>query len=158
MKISVKKAQNGVFAVTVDDCVHTLHTQDLKRLLMEAVRALTPGALPTLSPIEEALELGNRLKSANDAGLQKLIVSAGDEDMVIFLKSTEDDPVLHEKLFANMSERKHKMLSEDLQFRFPEGVGDDDLGEAVVRLIDLCNHLHNDGTLEYGDQDQPHGQ
>ena len=149
MKISVKKAQNGVYAISIDDCVHTLTTQDLKGLLMAAVRALTPGALPTLSPSEEAHALGNRLKSANDPGLQKLIVSAGDDDMLIFLKSTEDDRALHEKLFSNMSERKHKMLSEDLDFRFPEGVSDDELGEAVVRLIDLSNHLHNDGTLEY---------
>lgn len=150
MKISVKKAQNGVYAITIDDCVHTLNTQDLKRLLMDSVRALTPGALPTLTPGEEAHELGNRLKTANDTGLQKLIVSTGDDDMLMFLKSTEDDPALHEKMFANMSERKHKMLSEDLEYRFTEGVSDDDLGDAVVRMIDLCNHLHNDGTLEYG--------
>lgn len=149
MKISVKKTQNGVYAISIDDSVHTLNAQDLKRLLMEAVRALTPGALPTLSPSEEAHELGNRLKTANDPGLQKLIVAAGDDDMLMFLKSTEDDRALHEKLFANMSERKHKMLSEDLDYRFPEGVNDDDLGEAVVRLIDITNHLHNDGTLEY---------
>lgn len=149
MKISVKKAQNGVFAISIDDGVYTLSAQDLKRLLMEAVRALTPGALPTLSPSEEAHDLGERLKTANAPGLQKLIVSAGDDDMLTFLKSTEDDRALHEKLFANMSERKHKMLSEDLDFRFPEGVDDDTLGDAVVRLIDLTNHLHNEGTLEY---------
>jgi len=149
MKISVKKAQNGVYAISIDDSVHTLNAQDLKRLLMEAVRAMTPGALPTMSPSDEAHELGERLKSANDPGLQKMIVSAGDDDMLVFLKSTEDDRALHEKLFANMSERKHKMLSEDLEYRFPDGVDDDELADAVVRLIDLCNHMHNDGTLEY---------
>jgi len=149
MKISVKKAQNGVFAISIDDSVHTLSAQDLKRLLMEAVRALTPGALPTLSPSEEAHDLGERLKNANDPGVQKLIVNAGDEDMLIFLKSTEDDGVLQEKMFSNMSDRKHKMISEDLDFRFPEGVNDDELGEAVLRLIDLCNQLQHEGTLEY---------
>ncbi|HEY9163034.1 MAG TPA: FliG C-terminal domain-containing protein [Magnetovibrio sp.] len=149
MKISVKKAQNGVYAVSIDESVYTLSTHDLKHLLMEAVRALTPGALPTLSPNEEAHELGARLKRANDPGLQKLIVSAGDDDILIFLKSTEDDTALHEKLFANMSERKHKMLSEDLQYRFHDGVDDDALSAAVVRLLDLSNHMHNDGTLEF---------
>ena len=149
MKISVKKAHNGVYAVSIDDSVHTLTAQDLKRLLMEAVQAMTPGAVPTLSPSEEVHDLGNRLKKANDPGLQKLIVSAGDDDMLIFLKSTEDDAALHEKLFANMSERKHKMLSEDLEFRFPEGVSDDELGAAAVRLLDLSNQLHNEGSLEY---------
>lgn len=149
MKISVKKAQNGVYAVSIDDSVYTMSTHDLKHLLMDAVRALTPGALPTLSPNEEAHELGNRLKKANDAGLQKLIVSAGDDDILVFLKSTEDDPALHEKLFVNMSERKHKMLSEDLQYRFHDGVDEDALSAAVLRLLDLSNHLHHDGTLEY---------
>ena len=149
MKISVKKAQNGVYSISIDGSVHTLSTQDLKHLLLEGVRALTPGLLPTLSPVEESHQLAARLKSANGPGLQQLIVNAGDEDMLVFLKSTENDQALHQTLFANMSERKHKMLSEDLNYRFPDGVSDDALGEVIARLVDLANHLHNQGALQY---------
>ena len=149
MKISVKKAQAGVYSISIDGSAHTLSTRDLKVLLMEAVRALTPGALPTQSPSEEAYELGARLKTANGPGLQKFIMNAGDDEILIFLKSTEDDADLHEKLFANMSERKHKMLSEDLQYRFHDDIPDDELGDAVVKLIELTNQLQNEGTLEF---------
>jgi hypothetical protein len=148
MKISVKKAQNGVYAVSFDETTHTLTTQDVKVLLMQAVRALTPGAISTVPPAEEAHDLAERLKTANDPGLQKLILSVADDDLLIFLKSTENDTVLHAKMFDNMSQRKHKMMSEDLEFRFVDGVDEDRLGEAVIRLIEVTNQLQSDGVLE----------
>lgn len=148
MKISVKKAQNGIYAVTLDDTTHTLTTRELKVLLMEAVKSLTPGAISSVSPAEEASDLAERLKSANDPGLQKLIMSVTDDDILIFLKSTESDALLHAKLFDNMSDRKHKILAEDLQYRFVDGIDDEQLGEAVIRLIEWTNQLQNDGVLE----------
>jgi len=150
MKISVKKAQNGVYAISFDDTTHTLTTRELKMLLMESVKSLTPGAISTVSPAEEARDLAARLKSGNDTGLQKLIMSVTDDDILIFLKSTENDTLLHAKLFDNMSERKHKMLSEDLEYRFTDGIDDDQLGAAVIRLIEVTNQLQNDGVLEIG--------
>ena len=150
MRISVKKAQNGVYALTIGDHTHTLSTMELKHLLMEAVKALTPGAIASVSAYEEARDLAERLKTANAPGLQKLILSANDDDMVIFLKSLEDDTNLHAAFFGNMSEHKKVILSEDLQFRFPEGVSEDDLGGAVIRLIELTNQLQADGILEVG--------
>jgi len=149
MKISVKKAQNGVYALSIDDTTHTLTTRDLKALLMEAVKSLTPGAVSSVSPAQEALDLAERLKTANDPGLQKLIMSVTDDDILIFLKSTENDALLHAKLFDNMSERKHKMLSEDLTYRFADGIDEQQLGDAVIRLIEVTNQLQNDGTLEF---------
>lgn len=148
MKISVKKAQNGVYAISFDETTHTLTTRDLKVLLMEAVKSLTPGAVSSVTPAEEAHDLAERLKAANDPGLQKLIMSVSDDDILIFLKSTENDTLLHAKLFDNMSERKHKMLSEDLEYRFVDGIDEEQLGEAVIRLIELTNQLQSDGTLE----------
>lgn len=149
MKISVNKAQNGIYAVSFDGTVHTLNTRDLKVLMLESVKVLAPGAIASLSPLEEAHDLGARLKTANDPGVQKFIMSAGDDDIAIFLKCTEDDPGLHEKMFANMSERKHKMLSEDLQYRFHDDISDEDLSTAVVKLVALTNQLQSEGTLEF---------
>lgn len=148
MKISVKKAQNGVYALAIDDTTHTLTTHELKVLLMEAVKSLTPGAVSSVSPADEARDLAERLKAANDPGLQKLIMSVSDDDILVFLKSTENDTLLHAKLFDNMSERKHKMLSEDLEYRFTDGIDEDQLGASVIRLIELTNQLQNDGVLE----------
>ena len=149
MKINVNKAQDGIYAVSFDGNVHTLTTQDLKILMLESVKALAPGALPTLSPIDEAHALGTRLKSANDPGVQKFIMGASDDDLAIFLKCTEDDPDLQNKLFSNMSERKHKMLSEDLEYRFHDDISDQDLSTAVVKLSALASQLQNEGTLEF---------
>lgn len=144
MNINVKRVQAGLFAITFDDKILTLSTHDMKRLLMQAVRALTPGALPTLPPAEEARKLGKRLMELSPPDLQRLIIQAGDEEMLVFLKGTEDDEDLHERLFANMGERKRKILHEDLTYRFPEGVEDEALGIAVVHLIELMSRLHSD--------------
>lgn len=152
MKIHVKQAQTGVYSLSFDDATHTLTTRELKTLLMESVKALSPGALPTLPPADEARELGERLKRASAPGLQKLIMSVSDDDMLMFLKTTEDDDELHELLFANMSERKHKMLSEDLSYRFSDGIEDSVLGPAIDNLIEQTNQLEADGTLE-GNED-----
>lgn len=149
MKIRVKKAQNGVYAIAFDDVTHTLTTKDLKTLLMEAVKSLAPGVVSSVSPSEEARDLADRLKTVDDPGLQKFLMSVTDDDILILLKSTEDDQVLHDKLFANMSERKHKMLAEDLEYRFTDGVDEEALGDAVIRLIEVANRLHNDGILEF---------
>ncbi|MBL4613757.1 MAG: hypothetical protein JKY27_02630 [Magnetovibrio sp.] len=155
MKISVKKAQNGVYSVAFDDATHTLTTRDLKILLLEAVKSLTPGAISCVSPTQEAFDLATRLKAANNPGLQKLIMSVTDDDILIFLKSTQSDVQLHTKLFDNMSERKHKMLAEDLEYRFADGIDDGLLGEAVIRLIELTNQLQNDGVLEIDQRKRP---
>ena len=136
-------------AVSFDGTVHTLTTRDLKILMLESVKVLAPGALPTLSPLDEAHALGARLKTANDPGVQKFIMGAGDDDIAIFLKCTEDDPDLQDKLFANMSERKHKMLSEDLQYRFHDDISDEDLSTAVMKLSALASQLQSEGTLEF---------
>ncbi len=149
MKIRVKKAQNGVYAIAFDDVTHTLTTKDLKTLLMEAVKSLAPGVVSSVSPSEEAHDLAGHLKTADDPGLQKFLMSVTDDDILILLKSTEDDQVLHDKLFANMSERKHKMLAEDLEYRFTDGVDEEALSDAVIRLIEVANQLHNDGILEF---------
>lgn len=149
MKISVRKAQNGVYAVSIDDSTHTLTTRELKSLLMEAVKSLTPGAVSSVSPAQEAIDLAERLKTAADPGLQKWIMTVTDDDILIFLKSTENDTLLHAKLFDNMSERKHKMLSEDLEYRFVEGIDEEQLGESVIRLIEHTNQLQADGVLEF---------
>jgi len=151
MEISVKKAQTGVYSISLNGTVHTLSTRELKVFLLEAVKALVPGALPTLSPREETHELATRLKTANNPGLQKLIMQAGDDEILIFLKCTENDVTLHEKLFANMSERKHKMFLEDLQYHFTTPISDDALNSALTKLMKLINELQNDGILAFDD-------
>jgi len=148
MKISVRKAQNGVYALSFDDITHTLTTVELKALLQAAVLALSSGDVSSPSPAEEARDLAQRLTGGNDAGLQKLILTIADDDLLMFLKATENDPQVHAKLFDNMSARKHKMISEDLEFRFTDGLDEGLLGEAVIRIIETTNQLQDDGVLE----------
>jgi len=142
MKISVKKAQPQVYAVSFGTTVHTLDIHDLKTLVLEVVGALSPGVLPPPSCNREIFDLASRLTAASDSALQEFILHASDGDLLVFLKSTETDTSLHQKLFANMSERKHTILSEDLQFRFQDPVSVDEQSAAVFNLSELASKHH----------------
>ncbi|MCK4939282.1 MAG: hypothetical protein KAR80_03245 [Rhodospirillaceae bacterium] len=149
MKISVNQTKKGVFSVTLDDTVLTLDQVQMKKLLMEAVKALMPGALPTVDPKQLAKTLSEKLKRANPPGLQKLIMTAEEDDVLKFLKGSEDDTRLLDWFFQNMSNRKQTMYKEDMEFKFHDGVPDDDLTDAVNNLSDLANSLKNDGIMEF---------
>jgi len=148
MKISVQKAPNGDYTLSFDDTTHTLSRREIKVLLMEAVKSLSPDAPSSASPPQEIQALAERLKAANDPGLQELITNVVDDDILIFLKSTENDTLLHAKLFDNMSEPKQTTLFDELETRFTDGVDETQLGEAVVRLTELTDQLQSEGVLE----------
>lgn len=141
MKISVKRTKPGVFTVAFGDTALSMGTADVKHLVLEAVAALTPGVLPARSAREEARMFADRLKRVKIEKLQQFILAAMDDDILIFLKGTEDDRHLHELLFANMSEHKHKILSEDLQYKANLELSDDRLAAAVIHLSALAQRL-----------------
>ena len=149
MKISVNQTKKGVFSVTLDDTVSTLDQVQMKKLLMEAVKALMPGAIPMADPKQLAKSLAEKLKQANPPGLQKLIMTADEDDILKFLKASEDDQRLLDWFFENMSDRKQTMYKEDMEFKFHDGVPDDDLTDAVGNLNDITNTLKKDGVMDF---------
>lgn len=149
MKISIVQTKGGVFTLNFDDTVVTLDQRQIKQLLMAAVQALMPGAMPKVDPLDQAKAFARKVKTADPAGIQKFIMAADDEDILRFMKACEDDADLLTWMFENMSGRKQTMFKEDMEFRFKEGVPEDELGDAVGSLSDLANQLHHDGALEF---------
>ena len=147
MKISVKQTKNGVFSLTFDDAIITLDMGQMKKLLLESVQAMAPGAVNTVDPVVQAAHLAEKLKTANPPGLQKLIMSASEDDILIVLKSCEEDREFLDWIFQNMSERKQTMFKEDMEFRFHDGVPDDDLADAVENLNELVSRFKSEGSL-----------
>ena len=148
MKISVKQTKKGVFSLTFDDVILTLDKGQIKNLLLQCVQALAPGSVGTVDPEVQAARLAEKLKHANPPGMQKLIMSANEDDILMFLKSCEEDQEIIDWVFQNMSERKQTMFKEDMEFKFHDGVPSDDLIDAVENLNELVARLKNDGSLE----------
>ncbi|MDH5489526.1 MAG: hypothetical protein OEX17_06295 [Rhodospirillaceae bacterium] len=148
MKISVKQTKNGVFSLTLDDAVITLDMGQMKKLLLECVQAMAPGAVNTVDPDVQAAHLAEKLKTANPPGLQKLIMSASEDDILMVLKSCEEDTSFIDWIFQNMSDRKQTMFKEDMEFKFHDGVPGDDLADAVENLNELVARLKSEGSLE----------
>ena len=151
MKIAVNQTKKDVFSVTIDDTVVTLDKKQMKNLMMEAVKALMPGALPNVDPEIMAHRLGEKLKKANPPGLQKLIMTAEEDDILMLLKSSEEDGELLELIFQNMSDRKQTMYKEDMDFKFHDGVPGEELTDAISNLNDIVSQLRTDGILQIGE-------
>ncbi len=147
MKISVAKAVGGTISISFDGKVVTLNTADTKTLLLELTKVLIPEGAFSKSPTKKAEELAARIKSANDLGIQKLLRVADHDDLLVLLKFGEQDGKLKAKIFGNMTEKSRKIFSEDLNYRFQEGVGEAELGKSINRLSVITRELEEEGTL-----------
>ncbi|PHS78530.1 MAG: hypothetical protein COB59_06570 [Rhodospirillaceae bacterium] len=139
MKINVKKTQPQLYSVTLGNTVHTLGINDLKTLVLESVKVLAPGALPAPSIDIIINTLATRLHASKEADLQEFILHAPESELLLMLKSTETNTDLHKKMFENMSTRKHTILSEDLQYKFQNGIDGEMLNSAISKLSELAD-------------------
>ncbi len=149
MKIAVKKAAPDVFALTFDDVEVALDSAGLKSLLLEVTRILAPGTDLATTEEERVRDLARRLKNANSVGVQKLLMSVDQEDILVLLTAANEDKALRRKVYGNMSERSRKILAEDLAFTFRDGLPAGRLKTAIQNLSDRIRDLEGDGTITY---------
>jgi hypothetical protein len=149
MKISVKKAAPDVYALSLDDVELALDGAELKALLVEITRILAPAADIGKTPRDRAQDFLRHIKNANDVGLQKYLLAAAHDDVLVLLKVAENDKALLRKFHSNMSERSRKIFIEDLAYKFREEVSETRMTAAIDRLAGLARELESDGTLVY---------
>lgn len=151
MKISAQRSPQG-FTLSFDDTRVTLSAGDVKHLLMEILKVMG-SQKQTVSAESRFDRLIEQLKTANDVGMQRLIVSAEEDHILILLKQGEDDSSFTDRFYANMSERMQKMFKEDLEFKFSDGVPHPKLAEAMDAIDALVMRLQNEGALIFGDEE-----
>jgi hypothetical protein len=149
MKISVKKAAPDVYALSIDDAELALDGAELKTLLVEITRILAPAAEVGKSAADRARDFLRHIKNANDVGLQKFLLAANHDDVLVLLKVAEADKALLRKFHSNMSDRSRKIFVEDLDYAFREEVSETRMTAAINRLVSLAKELEDDGTLVY---------
>jgi len=148
MKIKAKKIAPDIYSFTFDDTEVVLEGADIKKLLIQAMQVLAPGGA-TKKEDDKTKVFLRHIKNANDVGIQKLLLIASHDDLLVLLKTAEDDPVLTEKFFSNMSNNNRKMFEEDLNFEFKDGVPQARAREAMGRLMVTAETLESDGSLVY---------
>lgn len=148
MKITAEKVSANTFRIAFGDTHVSLDARQLKTLLAEVVGVIAPDIGVRANPQDIFKSLCATLKDADPVGVQKFILSAEDEDILILLKMGENDENFLETLYANMSARARKMYEEDLGFRFTEGIPKADMRRAMENLNQLSLKLHDDGMLE----------
>ncbi len=148
MKISLDKTGGDEYALRFDDTEVILDGDQVKHLLMAVMKTLAPGELVG-NESSRAKDFIERIKTASDVGIQKLLLVAEHDDMLMLLKSGQDDQALQDKFIANMSDKLHKIFEEDLLYQFTDGVPEVQLLQAVGRLIEKAAELEEEGTLTY---------
>ncbi|MBL6957526.1 MAG: hypothetical protein ISR52_00975 [Rhodospirillales bacterium] len=149
MKISLSKAKDNDYLLSFDDTSVTLDAAGLKSLLLQVTQVLAPGAIETKNALEKAGEYIELIKGANDVGIQSLLQAADEDDILVLLKTGEEDQALQEKFFGNMSEKFRKVYQEDLEFKFNEGVSDQLVNSAIKRLKLTTDTLEEKGILSF---------
>ncbi|MBL6932611.1 MAG: hypothetical protein ISR45_06640 [Rhodospirillales bacterium] len=148
MKISARKVAPDVYAINFDDTEVVLEGKEIKMLLLEVMQTLAPGGA-TKKEDTRAKDFMRHIKNANNVGIQKLLLVADHEDLLILLKTGELDTVLQEKFFSNMSDNNRKMFEEDLIYQFRDGVPGPKVKQAINRLIETAKDLEVEGSLNY---------
>ena len=142
MEITVRKAAEEIYVLTFGDVEVVLDGGGLETLLKrvgEVVGAAgdrLPGFL-------------RHLKTANDVGVQRLLLMCDHDDILVLLKMVETDAALLNKLYGNMSERSHKMCAEDMAYRFKEGVSPAEVAAALAHVMAAARQLEDEGALVY---------
>lgn len=149
MKISVKKAAPDVYALSLDDTELALDGADIKTLLREITRILAPADHVAKSAQDRAKDFLRHIKNANDVGLQKFLLVADHDDVLVLLKVAENNKALLRKFYANMSERSRKIFIEDLAYKFREGATGSQTTASIGRLMGVAKELEAEGTLVY---------
>jgi hypothetical protein len=139
MKIVVQQTGPEAFRIVLGEATATLSATDLALLATEATRALHPGA-------SSASEFVQRLRGASDVGVQALLRTAAEDDVLVLLKLCEKDRALTDLLLRNMSDRSRTLFLEDLTFKFrDQGPSASAATAALVRLARTVRTLEEQG-------------
>jgi len=159
MKISVKKVSSDTFAITFGDVVVALSETEVRTLLLQLTRTISPELAARRARRLAGGDGPNyrdfmrRLRNANDIGIQALLRSVSTDDTLILLKLGEKSELLQKKLFSNMSDKSAQMFTEDLSYKFPDDLVPDTMArEALRRIITEAEKLEARGTLTYEDE------
>lgn len=151
MRISAKRTENGTFVLHFDNTEVTLSAADLRSLLLQITRILTPDAMKADKDVEMLADaIGGKVKDMNDVGVQHFIQAADDEDILVLLKLGEEDDTLLNKLYGNMSDHLATVFEEDVGFKYGNGMPDSLARSAVKRLNATMDRLRADGLIHDG--------
>ena len=152
MKINITKSGDNTFDVAFDETKVTLSSVEIKTLLLQATKVLMPGGGPVAKPEDRFKKFAIRFQKANDVGVQNFIREADPDELLVLLKIIEADKALMQRFYTNMSNNLQKMMTEDLAFKFKEGVASEKVAAALNGLMRKSKELEQKGALIFEDE------
>ncbi len=144
MEVSVTKLASESYRLRLGDTEIDVAEADLKVLLLQIAKLVPPGAGFEKSAEEQTREFMSLIGAAGDVAIQKFLLLADNGDILVLLKVAENDRALHEKLYANMSERSRKIFAEDVAYKYKDGVPSSEVGAAIGRLMGVVKESQDE--------------
>ena len=85
--------------------------------------------------------------------MQNFIRKADPDDLLVLLKTVEPDAALLQRLYTNMSNNLQKMMTENLAFKFKDGVASEKVAAALNGLMRKSTELEQKGALVFEGED-----
>ena len=145
MKIIFKSVSEDVYSLSFDEIEIVLEGENIKDLLLQITNILIPIYGGADNAERKAKELTRLMKGADDLCIQKIIGLASEDDILVFLKTIEEDEALLNKFYSNMSERLRKMIVEDLSYKFKGDESEHIDTSAFGRMIKIVKDLEEKG-------------
>lgn len=135
MAVSVIKLAPESYRLRLGDTEVDVAEADLKVLLLQITKLLAPVGGFEKSAEEQIREFMDVIGAAGDVAIQKFLLLADNGDILVLLKTAENDSALLNKLYTNMSPRSRKIFAEDLAYKYKDGVPGSEIGAAIGRLV-----------------------
>lgn len=145
MEIKINRVARGIYDLLFDKGGVRLTVDDLKELKGQLDRLLAPEETAKEQARHRAFMV--KLANADDLTVQTFVRRIAHDDLLALLAASDAVPELKQKLFANMSEKAIKLCQEDLIFKYPDGVAEEEAAERLGRVIDTARKLETDGVL-----------
>jgi flagellar motor switch protein FliG len=126
-------------AQTYCDMINSLVLKGDSWVFAKILSENAPYALDAFLP----LKFSDLIIKSNDAAIQKILREIDALELAKALK--DQDEIVKEKIFANMSKRTAQMVQEDMEFM--GAVGIQDVKKCQEKILNITRHLEQVGEI-----------
>ncbi|MDR2247786.1 MAG: hypothetical protein LBE17_14135 [Treponema sp.] len=126
-------------AETYCDTINSLELKDDSWIFAKILSENTQYSLDVFLP----LKFSNVIMKLDNRAIQKVLRVIDPHELAICLK--DQDEIVREKVFTNMSKRAAQMLKEDMELMVPIRIKD--VKEKQEKILNIIRHLEQSGEI-----------
>jgi len=139
MKISITNEAADRYTLQLGETSVTLDANELNHLSKEISRF--DQNIPSQDNESPAQHLKQWLEQATDVDIQTFLHRADHDDVVIFIKVSEQEQSVLDRIYNNMSAKSQRIFSEDVAYKYKQHVPATEIEGAIPRMDKILSEL-----------------